>query len=296
MCITIYIYLFPLYFDRRHASDYNRGNINIERIVISLGYKNNKVGYREGLLTSRAIVEKNEYAIIPHDGLVQNSVPGFENVNISILGSPAIGASFNDYIVEFLEGGKNELGFGGEDVQTFVYVVSGKLNVSDGEETYELTEGGYAYFPAGELMYFENGQDEMTEAFLYKRKYEELEGHEAHRVVGNKDELTPYHHEDMEDVLLWDFLPIDDLGFDMNIHILEFQPGASHGFVETHYQEHGAYLLTGKGMYNLDNNWYPVEKGDYIFMGRYTPQAAYGVGREPLAYVYSKDANRDPKL
>lgn len=48
-------------------------------------------------------------------------------------------------------------------------------------------------------------------------------------------------------------------------------------------------------MYNLDNNWYPVQKGDYIFMAAYTPQAAYATDREePLTYVYSKDANRNP--
>ncbi len=28
----------------------------------------------------------------------------------------------------------------------------------------------------------------------------------------------------------------------MNIHILTFQPGASHGYIETHYQEHGAFI------------------------------------------------------
>lgn len=260
-----------------------------------MGYKNNNTGYRDGLLESRAIVQKGEYAIIPHDGLVKNTVPGFENVNITILGSPKIGASFSDYLVEFLENGKNERGFGGEGVQSFAYVLSGKLEVSDGEKTYELTDGGYAYFPVNETMYFKNGQKEMTEVFLYKRAYDAIEGHEAHRVIGNKKDLTPIEYEGMTDVLVWDFLPTDDFGFDMNMHILEFQPGASHGYVETHYQEHGAYLYSGQGMYNLDNNWYPVEKGDYIFMGRYTPQAAYAVGRdEPLAYIYSKDANRDP--
>lgn len=104
-------------------------------------------------------------------------------------------------------------------------------------------------------------------------------------------------YEGMKDVLLWDFLPTDDLGFDMNVHILSFEQGASHAYVETHYQEHGAYLISGQGMHNLDNEWYPVEKGDYLFMGSYSPQAAYAVGRgEPLAYVYSKDANRDPEI
>ena len=259
-----------------------------------MGYKNNNTGYPEGLLESRAVVEPGYYAIIPHDGLVQNSVPGFENVNITILGSPRLGASFSDFIVEFLKGGKNERGFGGEGIETFVYVFSGRLKVSDGKETHTLEDGGYAFFPAGELMYFENGQNEMTEAFLYQRRYDAIEGYEAHKVVGNKADLTPTEYEGMENVLLWDFLPTDDFGFDMNMHILEFQPGASHGYIETHYQEHGAYLYSGQGMYNLDNKWFPVEKGDYIYMGPYCPQVAYTIGNEPLAYIYSKDANRDP--
>lgn len=259
-----------------------------------MGYKNNKIGPRDGLLETRSKIVLGRYALIEHDGLVKNTLPGFENVNISILGSPALGADFTDYIAEFLEGGKNTLGFGGEGEQTFVYVISGKLNVSDGEETYELTDGGYAYFPVNEVMYLENAQSEMTEVFLYKRGYEELEGHKAHRIIGNRADIEPIEYEGAKDVLLWDFLPTDDWGFDWNMHVLEFQPGAGHGYVETHYQEHGAYLLTGEGMYNLDNNWFPVEKGDYIYMGRYTPQCAYGVGREPLSYIYSKDANRDP--
>jgi (S)-ureidoglycine aminohydrolase len=63
----------------------------------------------------------------------------------------------------------------------------------------------------------------------------------------------------MDDVILLDFLP-KELGFDMNMHILSFEPGASHGYIETHVQEHGAYILSGQGVYNLDNNWVPVKK------------------------------------
>ncbi|MBK0348567.1 (S)-ureidoglycine aminohydrolase [Aerococcaceae bacterium zg-ZJ1578] len=263
-----------------------------------MGYKNNNIGYRDSLLETRAVVKKGLYAILPHDGLVNNSIPGFENVRISILGSAALGASFNDYIAEFLENGRNTRGFGGEGLETFVYVISGKLEVSnDAQEKYLLEDGGYAFFPVNEKMYFANAQTETTEVFLYQRRYEALEGYSAYKVVGNKADLQPIEYEGMKDVLLWDFLPTGDFGFDMNIHILEFQPGASHGYVETHYQEHGAYLLSGQGMYNLDNEWFPVEKGDYIFMGRYSLQCAYAVGRdEPLAYIYSKDANRNPVL
>ena len=173
-----------------------------------MGYKNNRVGYQKELLTSRAVIKKDNYAIIPHDGLVQNAVPGFENVDISFLGSP----------------------------------------------------------------------------------------NQPYKVVGSIHDQQPEEYEGMTDVLLWSLLP-KEFDFDMNMHILSFEPGASHAYIETHVQEHGAYLISGQGMYNLDNEWYPVEKGDYIFMSAYVPQAAYAVGREePLMYVYSKDANREPEL
>lgn len=261
-----------------------------------MGYKNNNTGYRAGLLESRAVIKRHNYALLPHDGLVKNVVPGFENCEVTILASQKLGASFVDYIISMKAGGKNVQGFGAEGVETFVYVVAGKLKVSDGTESYELETGGYVYLPAGVLMHLENNQEAVTEIFLYKKRYEPLEGHKAHKVVGNSNDLVPIEYEGMKDVLLWDLLPAD-IGFDMNFHILSFEPGASHGYIETHVQEHGAYILSGQGMYNLDNNWMPVEKGDYIFMGAYVPQAAYAVGRgEPLCYLYSKDCNRDPKI
>lgn len=77
----------------------------------------------------------------------------------------------------------------------------------------------------------------------------------------------------MTEVSIQDLLP-KEMAYDMNIHILTFQPGASHGYIETHVQEHGAYVLSGRGMYNLDNEWVPVQAGDYLFMGAYVPQAA----------------------
>lgn len=261
-----------------------------------MGYKNNRMGYQKALLASRSIVKKGNFAILPHDGLVKNTVPGFENVDVSILGSPRLGANFVDYIATFQKDGKHT-GFGGEGIETLVYVISGKLNVSDGDNTDVLEAGGYAYFPTSIVMQLENAQEQPTEVFMYKKRYQPLTGHKAHKVIGNKNDRKGIAYEGMEDVLLWDFLPTDDLGFDMNVHILSFEPGASHAYVETHFQEHGAYLISGEGMYNLDNQWYPVEKGDYLFMGSYSPQAAYAVGRnEPLAYVYSKDANRDPEI
>ena len=45
-----------------------------------------------------------------------------------------------------------------------------------------------------------------------------------------------------------------------------------------------------------DRNEVPLEKGDYVFMDSYLPQACYAVGDEELIYIYSKDCNRDVEL
>ena len=260
-----------------------------------MSYLNDVVGYRKDLLINRSIVKKN-YAVLEPDGLVKNVIPGFENCDVTILGSPKLGASFVDYLVTIHADGKNELGFGEADIETLFYLIEGSLEVKANEASHSLTKGGFIYCPPGTKLYFQNKSGKEVKAFMYKRRYTRLEGFEPYVVTGNTEDMEWTIYEGMEDVLVKDFLP-KDLAFDCNFHILSFKPGASHGYIETHVQEHGAYCLSGQGMYNLDNEWIPVKKGDYIFMGAYCLQACYAVGRdESFAYVYSKDCNRDAIL
>lgn len=253
------------------------------------------MGYPEGLLQCRSIIKKNNYAVITPDGRVKNVVPGFEGCEMTILGNPKIGAGYVDYIVKMNPGGKNGKGFGGEGIETFIYCIKGKLTVTAGDQKYDLTDGGYVYCPPELKMYMENNSTEACECFLYKQRYEKLDDLKTAVVVGNANNIEYREYEDMENVLIKDLLPTD-IAYDMNMHILAFKPGGCHPMVETHYQEHGAYILSGEGMYNLDNEWMPVQKDDYLYMSAYSPQAAYGIGRELFTYIYSKDCNRDPKL
>lgn len=263
-----------------------------------MGYMNNSIGYRQELLSTRSIIKKNRYVLLEPDGLVKNIIPGFENCDISILGSPAMGASFVDYMVTAKEGGKNLAGFAGGKLEVFFYVLEGSVTVWNDDEKVTLTKGGYIFSPAGKKIYFENNEKENAKIYLYKRIYSPLEGKEAYTVIGNVKDIPWVDYEGMKDVLVKDFLPAaTDLAFDMNMHILLFKMGTSHGYIETHVQEHGAYVYEGKGMYILDGDWIPVQKGDYMFMDSYCPQASYGVGRdEDFAYIYSKDCNRDIEL
>ena len=255
------------------------------------------MGYPNDILSSRAVIKHGNYAVIPPEGLVNNVVPGFENCNVSIVASPKMGASFAQYIVE----AKSSIGHtsspfaAGEGMESFLYCISGSGEVNIGGECRPLSEGAYAYAPAGVGISFNNNSEEPLRLMLYKQRYIPLEGHSSHTIFGNVNEMEYRVYDDMENVLIKDLLPTD-LGFDMNFHILSFIPGGSHPFIETHVQEHGAYILAGEGAYYLGGEWRMIKKNDFVWFGPFTTQGAYGVGREPFTYVYSKDCNRDVEV
>ena len=263
-----------------------------------MGYLNNQIGYRDELLATRSIVKTENWVLLEPDGLVKNSIPGYVNCDTTILGSPAMGASFADYIITVHEGGKNDA-IGGNGIETFLYVIEGQVKVKNADKEAVLTEGGYFYSPEDKALGFEHCGEGDAKLYLYRRRYSKLEGYEAYTVVGNAEDLPWESYEGMSNCYIRDFLP-KEFGFDMNMHILKFHIGASHGYIETHVQEHGMYFLSGKGMYRLDDEWIPVKKGYYVFMDAYCPQACYAIGdegrEEVLTYIYSKDCNRDVEL
>lgn len=114
-------------------------------------------------------------------------------------------------------------------------------------------------------------------------------------VFGNTNDIEERIYDNMENVFVRDLLPVDER-FDMNMHILSFAPGGCHPFVETHVQEHGAYLYEGEGLYLLNDDWVPVKAEDFIWMGAYCKQCCYGVGLTRLSYIYSKDCHRDAEI
>jgi (S)-ureidoglycine aminohydrolase len=264
-----------------------------------MSYLNNQIGYRDALLETRSVIKKDNYTILEVDGLVKNMIPGYVNCDVTILGTPEMGASFADYLVTAHEGGKND-SIGGNGIETFLYVIEGEVTVKNADKEAELTTGGYIYSPADKAISFENKGTADVKMYLYRRRYVAVEGYSAYTIVGNANELPWLSYENMENCYIQNFLPTDDFGFDMNMHILKFHIGASHGYIETHVQEHGMLFLSGKAMYRLDTDWVPLKKGDYVFMDAYCPQACYAVGdegrEEVLTYIYSKDCNRDVEL
>ena len=256
------------------------------------------MGYPEGFLETRAVVKHGQYAVVPPEGRVINVVPGFEGFKLSILASPKMGAGFVWYVGEVEPGATTTKVFGGDGVETFVYFMDGEgeLTVTVGGKDNVLKQGGYVFAPADLGMEMKNNSKGTMRIILYKQLYIPLEGHEAKVVVGNANDVEEVIYDGMENVFLKDLLPTDDLGFDMNMHFLSFEPAGCHPFIETHVQEHGAYLVSGQGFYYLGQDWIQVQKEDFLWMGAFTEQGCYGTGRERLTYIYSKDCNRDVEL
>jgi len=256
------------------------------------------MGYPEGLLKTRAVIRPGEYAVIPPEGRVNNVIPGIENCRMTILASPKMGASFVQYIGTAQPGGGTSAPFAAEGgIESFIYVMDafGSLDVTVDGRTVSLTPGGYAYAVPGEGLQFRNAGDAPVRFLLYKQRYIPCGDLQPECVVGNVNDIPERIYDDMANVFVRDLLPTD-IRFDMNMHTLSFEPAGCHPFVETHVQEHGAYLLEGEGIYLLGQEWIQVQQEDFIFFGPFVQQAVYATGRGRLTYIYSKDCNRDVEL
>ena len=87
-----------------------------------------------------------------------------------------------------------------------------------------------------------------------------------------------------------------DVRHDMHVNIVTFEPGAVIPFAETHVMEHGLYVLQGKAVYRLNEDWVEVEEGDFMWLRAFCPQACYAGGPGTFRYLLYKDVNRHARL
>jgi (S)-ureidoglycine aminohydrolase len=85
-----------------------------------------------------------------------------------------------------------------------------------------------------------------------------------------------------------------DACFDFAVNTMTYQPGSALPVVEIHVMEHGLLMLEGGGIYRLNDCWYPVAAGDFIWMAPYCPQWFGALGKRPAKYLIYKDWNRNP--
>lgn len=237
---------------------------------------------------TRTVVRKN-YALLTPESRVPGTVPGFKDCTVFTIIHSAMGAGLTQRQVV---AGKGAIISG--DTRTreiFVFVVSGKARIRIDSKMSELSHFHYAFVPPG-AAYEIDQMPEGTGILTFEKTYQALADMQVPKsMVGDLRSAMGEPLMGDSSLQLQTLLP-DNLSFDMAVNVLTFQPGAQLPMVECHVMEHGLLFLSGQGIYRLDNDWYPVVKGDCIWMAPYCLQWFGALGNEPASYIYYKDVNR----
>jgi (S)-ureidoglycine aminohydrolase len=254
------------------------------------------------LLTDRAMFTE-AYAVIPRGtmrDIVTSLLPFWTETRLWVLARPLSGfaETFSQYIVEVgPDGGSDrpELDPGAEGV---IFVVEGDLRLTIGEEEHKLEPGGYAYLPPGTTWTLRNQASEPARFHWVRKAYEAVDGLDVpDPLVTNERDVEGIAMPDTDERWVTTrFVDPADVRHDMHVNIVTFQPGAVIPFAETHVMEHGLYVLEGKAVYRLNQDWVEVQEGDFMWLRAFCPQACYAGGPGRFRYLLYKDVNRHAKL
>jgi (S)-ureidoglycine aminohydrolase len=254
------------------------------------------------LLTDRAVV-KEAYTVIPKGVLrdiVTSNLPGWTGTRAWILARPIAGfaTTFSQLIVEVAPAGGSQKPEAEAGVEGVIFLTNGELTLTLDGETHHLEAGSYAYLAAGSDWQVANDAGAGTASFQWIRKaYEPLEGYTAKSFVTRDQDVEPRPMPDTNGAWATTrFVDPDDLAHDMHVNIVTFQPGGTIPFAETHVMEHGLFVLEGKAVYRLNDDWVEVEAGDFMWLRAFCPQACYAGGPGPFRYLLYKDVNRQIRL
>jgi (S)-ureidoglycine aminohydrolase len=221
-----------------------------------------------------------DHTLLTPDTFVYAPLPGMRNATAAVHASPAIGAAFTQYTVEFSAGGS----MAPSVEQRFLYVLEGEVAI--GKQ--RLAADGFAYLPReSQAAIIAAGK---TRAVVIEKPYVPV-GLPAptHEMFGNERDLQS---RSLGEGLAVRILLPEDPSFDFAVNTMIYQPGAALPQVEAHVMEHGLLMLAGGGIYRLGERWYPVTAGDFIWMAPWCPQWFGALGQEPAKYLIYKDWNR----
>ncbi|WP_151717858.1 bifunctional allantoicase/(S)-ureidoglycine aminohydrolase [Gemmobacter serpentinus] len=254
------------------------------------------------LMTQRAIFTE-AYAFIPKgcfSDIVTSNLPNWNRTRLWLIARPMSGFSetFSQYVMEVAPGGGSEAPEPESGAEGVIFMTEGEVWLSiDGQE-HDLGPGGYAYLPAGCVWKLRNSKSVPARFHWVRKLYEAAPGVPAPEpFVTNEQDIAPIAMPDTAGKWATTrFVEPDDLRHDMHVNIVTFQPGGLIPFEETHVMEHGLYVLEGKAVYKLNQDWVEVEAGDFMWLRAYCPQACYAAGPGRFRYLLYKDVNRHAKL
>ncbi|WP_395174368.1 bifunctional allantoicase/(S)-ureidoglycine aminohydrolase [Roseibium alexandrii] len=257
---------------------------------------------QETLLTDRAVFT-DAYAVIPRRtmrDIVTSYLPFWDETRLWVLSRPLSGfaETFSQYIMEVSPGGGSERPETDPDAEGVLFVVEGEAVLNVEGTRHDLRAGSYAFLPPETDWTFKNESASPVRFHWVRKSYEAVDGLDYPEVfVTHEDDVAPIEMPGTDGKWATTrFVDPKDLRHDMHVNIVTFQPGAVIPFAETHVMEHGLYVLEGKAVYRLNQDWVEVEAGDYMWLRAFCPQACYAGGPGPFRYLLYKDVNRHMAL
>ncbi|HET6867045.1 MAG TPA: bifunctional allantoicase/(S)-ureidoglycine aminohydrolase [Solirubrobacteraceae bacterium] len=232
--------------------------------------------------------------------IVTSYLPFWEDTRLWVIARPLSGfaETFSQYIVEVAPGGGSDRPESDPNAEAGLFVVDGTVELTVEGVVHALDVGGYAYLPPESAWTLHNRGDRSASFHWIRKAYQRVAGLDAPEVViANEREIDPVAMPDTDGAWATTrFVDPADLRHDMHVTIVTLQPGASIPFAETHVMEHGLYVLQGKAVYLLNQDWVEVEAGDFMWLRAFCPQACTAAGPEPFRYLLYKDVNRHAPL
>jgi (S)-ureidoglycine aminohydrolase len=254
------------------------------------------------LLTGRAMFTSS-YAVIPKGvmrDIVTSLLPHWDKTLLWVLARPLSGfaETFSQYIMEVGPGGGSEKPEADTGAQAVLFVMEGALTLTIDGKAHLLTPGGYAYLPPACKWTAHNRSKEPARFHWIRKRYQRVDGIDVpDAFIRNENDIEPVAMPGTDGKWATTrFVDPMDLRHDMHVNIVTFEPGAVIPFAETHVMEHGLYILEGKAVYRLNQDWVEVEAGDFLWLRAFCPQACYAGGPKRFRYLLYKDVNRHTPL
>lgn len=254
------------------------------------------------LTTDRAVFTE-AYAVLPRGtmtDIVTSNLPFWDGTRLWVIARPLSGfaETFSQYIVEVSPGGGSDRPEADPRAEGVLFVVAGSLTLTLGDATHELAPGGYAFLPPGQEWTLHNHGGDTATFHWIRKAYQVVEGIEVPEAfVTNEADVEGGEMPGTDGVWTTQrFVDPSDVRHDMHVNIVNFEPGGAIPFPETHVMEHGLYVLEGKAVYLLNNDWVEVQEGDFMWLRAFCPQACYAGGPGRFRYLLYKDVNRHAVL
>ena len=254
------------------------------------------------LLSGRAVFS-NAYAVIPGDvmtDIVTSRLPFWNDARFWVLARPLSGfaETFSQYVCEVMPGGGSDKPETDPGAQAVLFIVDGTLSLTVDGAAHDLATGGYAYLPPGCNWSVVNKSSAPVQFHWVRKAYEKVDGLGYPDLLITSDAaIAPDPMPDTDGKWATTrFIDPSDLRHDMQVNIVTLEPGAVIPFTETHVMEHGLYVLEGKAVYRLNEDWVEVEAGDFMWLRAFCPQACYAGGPGRVRYLLYKNINRHMAL